>query len=86
MPKVFEESGFIGRFYMADLDEPTHIHVTKDGKETKFWISPITCVNSGGFSRRDLRQAEELVQKYHSDILNLWHAAEEARRNAGRTS
>lgn len=36
MPKVFEEAGFTGRFYMADLHEPIHIHVTKDGKEAKF--------------------------------------------------
>jgi hypothetical protein len=84
MPKVFEESGFAGRFYMADLHEPIHIHVTKDGKEAKFWVSPIACANSGGLSRRDLRRAEDLVQKYLADILNLWHEAEEARRNAGR--
>jgi hypothetical protein len=38
MPKVFEEAGFTGRFYMADLHEPVHIHVTKDGKEAKFWF------------------------------------------------
>ncbi len=55
MPKVFEESGFIGRFYMADLDEPIHIHITKDGKEVKFWVLPVACINNGGFSRRDLR-------------------------------
>ncbi len=85
MPKVFEESGFIGRFYMADLDEPIHIHVTKDGKEVKFWVSPISCVNSGGLSHQDLRRAEDLVHKYLDDILGLWHEAEEARRNAGRT-
>ncbi len=85
MPKVFEEAGFIGRFYMADLYEPIHIHVTKDGKEAKFWVLPITCANPGGLSNRDLRQAEALVQKYLNDIVNLWHKAEEARRNAGRT-
>lgn len=86
MPKVFDEAGFTGRFYMADLNEPVHIHVIKGSKEAKFWIVPVTCANNGGFSQRDLRRAEDLVHKYLNDILNLWHEAEEARRNAGRTS
>lgn len=86
MPKVFDEAGFTGRFYMADLHEPIHIHITKDGHEAKFWVTPIACANSGGLSRRDLRRAEALVQKYLADIINLWHAAEEARNNAGRAS
>ncbi len=85
MPKVFDESGFTGRFYMADLDEPIHIHVTKDGREAKFWVSPLSCANSGGFAGRDLRRAEDLVRKYLNDILNLWYEAREARKNAGRT-
>lgn len=85
MPKIFEEAGFTGRFYMADLHEPIHIHVTKDGREAKFWVSPLACANSGGFSGRDLRRAEALVQKYLTDIVNVWHQAEEASRNAGRT-
>lgn len=86
MPKVFDEAGFTGRFYMADLHEPIHIHITKDGHEAKFWVTPIACANSGGLSRRNLRRAEALVQKYLADIINLWHAAEEARNNAGRAS
>lgn len=40
MPKVFEEAGFTGRFYMADLHEPVHVHVTKDGKEANFGFHP----------------------------------------------
>ena len=86
MPKVFDEAGFAGRFYMADLNEPIHIHVFKDNKEAKFWVLPIALASNSGFSQRELRRIEELIHKYQNDITILWHAAEEARRNAGRTS
>lgn len=76
----------MGRFYMADLDEPIHIHVVKDGKEAKFWLSPVSCASSGGLSRRDLRRAEEIINKYRKEIIAFWYQAEEARNNAGRTS
>ena len=85
MQRIFDEAGFAGRFYMADLDEPVHVHVFKDGKEAKFWTSPINCAKNNGLSRKELRKAEDLVQKYLQDILTLWHQAEEARKNAGRT-
>ena len=86
MPKVFEEAGFIGRFYMADLDEPMHVHITKDHKEAKFWLAPVSCARNGGFSSRDLPRAEDLVNKYLEDIVIVWQKAEEARKNAGRAS
>ena len=76
MPKIFEEAGFTGRF----------VHVVKDGNEAKYWVSPIALASNSGFSQRDLRRVEELVRKYQSDIATLWRTAEEARRNAGRTS
>lgn len=86
MPKVFDEAGFAGRFYMADLNEPVHIHVVKDNKEAKFWVTPIALATNSGFSQRELRRVEELIRKYQADIRTFWQAAEEARRNAGRTS
>jgi hypothetical protein len=33
MPRIFSEAGFTGRFYMADLTEPIHIHVYEDGED-----------------------------------------------------
>lgn len=86
MPRIFSEAGFTGRFYMADLNEPIHIHVYKDGKEAKFWASPISCASTGGFSRQELQRAEALIEKYLHDLLMLWHQTEEARNNAGRAS
>lgn len=40
MPKLFEDSGFTFRFYSADLDEPIHVHIEKEGYEAKFWVNP----------------------------------------------
>ena len=40
MPVVFRYRGYRGWFYEADLTEPPHVHVGKDGKEAKYWLTP----------------------------------------------
>jgi hypothetical protein len=42
MPLIFRENGFRFFFYSNEgaPREPVHIHVEKDGRETKFWMKP----------------------------------------------
>ncbi len=42
MPVVLRIKGYRFWFYQADLDEPPHIHIAKDGKEAKYWVNPIS--------------------------------------------
>ena len=41
MPVVLRIKGYRFWFYEADLDEPPHVHVGKESKEAKYWITPI---------------------------------------------
>ncbi len=38
MPVVLRVQGYKFWFYMADIIEPPHIHVGKDGNEAKSWL------------------------------------------------
>jgi len=39
MPTAHREKGYKFYFVMFDLNEPIHIHVDKQGKTAKFWLS-----------------------------------------------
>lgn len=84
MPKLFEDSGFTFRFYAADLDEPIHVHIEKDGYEAKFWVNPIACADGGGLGSRELRRIAQIIAARQWEIVNKWQQMEERRRNAGR--
>jgi hypothetical protein len=72
MPVVFRSQGYRGWFYEADLKEPPHVHVGKDGKEAKFWMSPIRLARAGRFRANELREIERILHEFQGDILAVW--------------
>ena len=81
MPVVFRSQGYRGWFYDADLDEPPHVHVGKDGKEAKFWITPLEIARAGRFRVNELREIERIVAQFHGDILAAWEKEKSKRDN-----
>jgi hypothetical protein len=79
MPKIFEERGYVFSFYEADLDEPVHVHVRKQGKEAKVWVNPIDVARAGEFSEHELNAIERIIRKRRNEIIAIW-AREAARR------
>ena len=48
MPVVLRVNGYKFFFYEADVaNEPPHVHVVKDGNESKFWIDPVKIAREG---------------------------------------
>ena len=41
MPVILRLKGYRFLFYAADIDEPPHIHVRREGDEAKYWLNPI---------------------------------------------
>lgn len=41
MPTLLRWNGYRFFFYSADGWEPPHIHVIKDGKESKLWLNDL---------------------------------------------
>ncbi|MDY6868518.1 MAG: DUF4160 domain-containing protein [Chloroflexota bacterium] len=81
MPVVLRIKGYKFWFYQADLDEPPHVHIGKDGKEAKYWIDPIALARSRGFKDHELNQIEKILAKYRDRILEAWQKEDSKREN-----
>ncbi|MFQ5686734.1 MAG: DUF4160 domain-containing protein [Candidatus Scalindua sp.] len=81
MPVVLRIKGYRIWFYAADLDEPPHVHVGKDGKEAKYWLTPIALTKSRRFRDHELRVIERILVKHEDTILEIWRKEQEKRGN-----
>lgn len=81
MPVVLRILGYRFWFYQADLDEPPHIHVGKEGKEAKYWLAPIALAKAGRFRNHELNEIERILVKYQDDILQVWQQEQQKRDN-----
>jgi len=51
-PTVLRSGPYRFFFFASDRQEPPHIHVKRDDKLAKFWLSPVREAYNYGFSRR----------------------------------
>lgn len=71
-PTVFRAGGF--RFYFFSREEPRmHVHVQGQNGEAKFWLEPrIELAQHTGLSRREISEAQQLVEEHEDDIRRAW--------------
>ena len=51
-----------------------HVHVQGQDGEAKFWLEPsIELAQHTGLSRREISEAQHLVQEHQNDIRSAWH-------------
>jgi hypothetical protein len=74
MPTVLRSGPYRFFFYSGDRGEPPHIHVEREDKEAKFWLSPVRLQRSQGFRRNELNQIQELVKSNAEILLERWKA------------
>lgn len=73
MPTVLRQNGYRFSFYSYDLGEPIHVHVTKDGREAKVWLSPARLEWNDGFRRHELLEILEIVAANKQLIEARWY-------------
>ena len=73
MPTVLRHGPHRFFFYASDRDEPPHVHVERDDKVAKFWLSPVRLERSGGFSRREINRIQDLVETNVEALLRSWN-------------
>ena len=81
MPVILRVRGYRFWFYAADLDEPPHVHVGKEGKEAKYWVDPIALARPGRFREHELNEIERILATYRDDILEAWREEQQKREN-----
>ncbi len=81
MPVVLRIKGYKFWFYEADLAEPPHIHVGKQGREAKFWLNPVTLVKVRGFRQQEIGEIERIILEHRDEILQAWEKEKVKRDN-----
>ena len=71
MPTIFIFFGFRFMFYSND-HEPIHVHVIKDGNETKYNVSPLTQIYNHGFKKHDIALIESIISENEAVIIDRW--------------
>jgi hypothetical protein len=72
MPVVLRVHGYKFWFYEADLGEPPHIHIGKNGSEAKFWLNPVKVARAGRFRQVDLAEIERIIGENQAFLINAW--------------
>lgn len=60
------------RFYEYDLNERPHVHVRREGRQAKFWLTPIELFQNKGYADHELGKIEQLLRKNRQRLLRLW--------------
>jgi hypothetical protein len=71
-PTVFREGKYRFHFFSRE-EERIHVHVVSPDGEAKFWIEPvIALVTYTGFSQKQLRELQKLVEAHEDEIIAAW--------------
>ncbi|MFN5755201.1 MAG: DUF4160 domain-containing protein [Planctomycetia bacterium] len=82
MPTILRFHGFRIGFFQADLAEPPHVHVRRQGGEAKVWLDPVEVAGSRGFRPHEINELIRIVTAFKSRLLAAW-AAEETKHGDG---
>jgi hypothetical protein len=58
--------------YSADGREPPHVHVERNGRVAKFWLSPVRLQDPGGFSGVELNRIRRTLFRHRAQLLGAW--------------
>ena len=60
-------------FFSSDKQEPVHVHVSRDQKAAKFWLTPVRAAYNHGFAALELNRVEALVRRHEAKLVKAWH-------------
>jgi len=73
VPTILRSGPYRFFFYSGDRNEPPHVHVERDDKTAKFWLSPVRLQVSRGFSRGETLEIQRLVEENRETLARGWN-------------
>ncbi|MGF9694805.1 DUF4160 domain-containing protein [Rhizobium sp. 0TCS1.26] len=73
MPVVLRWRGHRFLFYSMEVGEPPHIHVLKDAKQLKVWLSDLRLARNVGFAPHELNDILKIIAENRLKFLEAWH-------------
>ena len=74
MPTVLRIESYRFFFYSLEGNEPPHIHVERGDDVAKYWLNPVSLVQSRGFRAHELNRVQALVIKNRLIFMEAWNA------------
>lgn len=84
-PTVLRSGPYRIFFFASDRDEPPHVHVAREAKAAKFWLSPVRLEYNYGFVAAELRRIENIVRSHEAEFLKVWHEYFEPSKGHGKS-
>jgi hypothetical protein len=72
-PTILETGPYRFFFFSSDRVEPPHVHVARERKLAKYWLSPVRVATNLGFGTREVHRLTGLVQQHEAELLKAWH-------------
>lgn len=72
-PTVLQSGPYRLFFFSSDRGEPAHVHVTRERKTAKFWLSPVRLAYNLGFGPTELNRVAAIVRQHGPNLLQAWH-------------
>lgn len=73
MPTILRLGPYRLYFYSHEPNEPPHVHIDRDSLSTKFWLEPVSLASNLGFSAKELRKLQLMVQENQQALLEAWY-------------
>ena len=48
------------------------MHIDRDNLSAKYWLDPLALAENLGFSRKELREIEEIIRENLETLKNAW--------------
>jgi len=72
MPAIKIPGPYEFAFFSNEAGESPHVHVAREKKKCKFWISPVGLASNRGFAIHELRKIEKPVKEHEDEIQAAW--------------
>lgn len=72
-PTVLRRGPYRFFFFASDRNEPAHVHIARERKIVKVWLSPVRVAHNYGFALNELNRIQGLVQEHGAELLKAWH-------------
>ena len=73
MPTILRTGPYRVYYFSNDLKEPPHVHVDRERLSAKFWLQPVSLARNLGFSARELRRIQKLLEAHQAELLEASH-------------
>ena len=72
-PTVLQSGPYRLFFFSSDRGEPLHVHVDRERRTAKFWLSPVRLEYNQGFAATELNKVETIVREHEAELVRAWH-------------